>query len=165
MIVVLMGVSGSGKTTVGRALASQLGWGFADADDYHPEANKAKMHAGIPLTDQDRWPWLEALRHLIDEARRQHRNLVLACSALKHEYQHYLQHDAEDIRYVFLEGSESLIAERLAARHGHFMNPALLHSQFEALQPPEHALRVDVAPPPDQIAAEIRERLSLDATG
>ncbi len=163
MIVVLMGVSGSGKTTVGRTLADQLGWPFADADDFHPDANKAKMHAGIPLTDTDRWPWLEALRHLIDGTRREGENLVLACSALKHEYQHYLQHDAEDIRYVFLEGSEALIAQRLASRHGHFMNPGLLHSQFETLEPPDHSLRVDVAPPPAQIAAEIRQKLNLIA--
>ncbi len=164
MIVVLMGVSGSGKTTVGRALANQLGWPFADADDYHPEANKAKMHAGIPLTDADRQPWLEALRTLIDGTYREGKNLVLACSALKHEYQHYLKHDSANIRLVFLEGSEELIARRLAARHGHFMNPALLHSQFETLQPPAHAVRVDVTPPPDEIAREICQKLGLPQT-
>jgi gluconokinase len=161
MIVVLMGVSGSGKTTVGRELARQLGWGFEDADDYHPEANKAKMHAGIPLDDADRWPWLEALRRVIDEARASGRDLVLACSALKHEYQHYLQHGATDVRYVYLEGSPGLIASRLAGRRGHFMDPSLLTSQFEALEPPEHALRVDVSPAPGEIAREIRERLGL----
>lgn len=162
MIVVLMGVSGSGKTTIGRALAARLNWPFADADAYHPETNKQKMHAGIPLTDADRRPWLEALRHRIDDTRRQGGNLVLGCSALKHEYQHYLRHDAEDIRYVYLEGSEELIAKRLASRRGHFMNPALLHSQFQALEPPEHALRVNIAPAPDVIAEEIERRLNLE---
>ena len=146
MILVLMGVSGTGKTTVGKILADRLGWTFVEGDDYHPAANKAKMHAGIPLTDEDRWPWLDALRHRIDEARERGENLVLACSALKHAYQVYLRHDLDLVHYVYLEGSEALIRERLAHRTGHFMNPGLLHSQFETLEPPEQALRVDVGP-------------------
>lgn len=161
MIVVLMGVSGSGKTTIGKLLAEQLGWRFADADDYHPAANKAKMHAGIPLTDEDRRPWLDALVRLVDEAREHGDNLVLACSALKHAYQDYLRHDVDEVKYVWLKGSEDLIRKRLADRSGHFMNPALLHSQFQTLEPPEHAVEVDVAPSPEEIVREIRAKLGL----
>jgi gluconokinase len=162
MIVVLMGVSGSGKTTVGRILASDLGWGFIDADDYHPAANVEKMRRGIPLNDDDRRPWLQALRRLVDEACERHEDIVLACSALKHAYQEYLEQDVpRDVRYVYLRGSEELIRQRLAARTGHFMNPNLLHSQFETLEPPEDAVVIDVTPPPEAVAAEIRRRLDL----
>jgi gluconokinase len=162
MIVVLMGVSGSGKTTVGQVLARRLGWTFVDADDYHPAANIEKMRRGVPLDDDDRRPWLEAVRHRLDDAVARGENVVLACSALKHAYQEYLQsHAPESIRYVYLQGSEELIRKRLAVRKGHFMNPGLLHSQFETLEPPEHAVRVDVAPGPEAIAAETRRRLSL----
>lgn len=161
MIVVLMGVSGSGKTTVGKILASQLGWTFCDADDFHPTANVAKMHEGIPLTDADRQPWLAALARRIDEARDRSENLVLACSALKHSYQDYLRHDLDVVKYVYLSGSPDLVAQRLANRKGHFMNPALLKSQFEALEPPEHAVQVDISGTPQAIAAEIRRQLEL----
>jgi gluconokinase len=162
MIVVLMGVSGSGKTTVGKVLAQQLGWTFLDADDFHPAANIEKMRRGVPLNDDDRRPWLAALRDRLDAARTRGEDVVLACSALKHDYQVYLsQHDPDEIRYVYLHGSEELIRRRLAARTGHFMSPSLLHSQFETLEPPEHALEVDVAPPPETVAAEIRQRLGL----
>jgi gluconokinase len=166
MVVVLMGVSGSGKTTVGRILAAQLGWTFVEADDYHPAANIEKMRGGTPLDDADRRPWLAALRERIDAACRGGENVVLACSALKHAYQDYLeQHEPACVHYVYLHGSEDLIRERLAARRGHFMNPRLLHSQFEALEPPADALRVDVSPSPEVIAAEIRRRLGLVAPG
>jgi gluconokinase len=162
MIVVLMGVSGSGKTTVGQVLARELGWTFLDADAYHPAANIEKMHRGIPLNDEDRRPWLEALRRRVDEAWDRGENVVLACSALKHAYQDYLERDVpEAVRYVYLYGSEELIRRRLAARKGHFMNTGLLHSQFETLEPPEDAIRVDVTPAPEVIAAEIRRRLGL----
>jgi len=162
MIVVLMGVTGSGKTTVGRLLARDLGWTFLDADDYHPTPNVEKMRRGVPLTDEDRRPWLEALRGRVDEAVARGENVVLACSALKHAYQEYLQHDAVgQVRYVHLRGSEGLIAARLAARKGHFMNPALLHSQFETLEPPDDSLQIDITPPREVIAAEIRRRLGL----
>jgi gluconokinase len=162
MIVVLMGVSGSGKTTIGKVLAADLGWTFLDADDFHPAANVEKMHRGVPLTDEDRRPWLETLRQVIDAAHDRGENVVLACSALKHAYQEYLRQDVpRDVRYVYLQGSEELIRQRLAARKGHFMNPALLHSQFETLEPPDDALKVDVAPPPEVIAAEIADRLDL----
>jgi gluconokinase len=160
MIIVLMGVSGSGKTVVGQELARQLGWKFIDADDYHPAANIAKMRQGIPLNDDDRRPWLEAMRRLIDEAARRGENIVLACSALKHAYQKYLEGHAP-VHFVWLTGPEELIAQRLATRKGHFMNPKLLHSQFETLEPPEHALQVDITPRPPEIAAEIRRRLNF----
>ena len=162
MILVLMGVSGSGKTTVGEILARDLGWTFLDADDFHPEANKDKMRRGVPLDDDDRRPWLDALRVRIDAACARGEDVVLACSALKHAYQDYLERDEPDcVQYVFLSGSEELIRRRLAGRKHHFMNPNLLHSQFETLEPPADALRVDITPPPEAIAAEIRERLGL----
>jgi len=137
MIIVLMGVSGSGKTTVGKILARQLNWTFVDADDYHPAANIEKMQKGIPLNDEGRRPWLQTLRQHIDEACDQGESVVLACSALKHAYQDYSQQlDPEHIRFVYLRGPESLIQQRLAGRKGHFMNPTLLHSQLETLEPP-----------------------------
>jgi gluconokinase len=162
MIVVLMGVSGSGKTTVGQILARDLGWTFLDADDYHPPANVEKMRRGAPLNDDDRRPWLQALRQRVDQARERGENIILACSALKHAYQEYLQHDVHGaIQYVHLRGSEELIRQRLATRRGHFMNPGLLHSQFETLEPPEDALPVDITPAPEAIAAQIHHQLGL----
>jgi gluconokinase len=162
MIVVLMGVSGSGKTTVGECLAAELGWTFVEADEFHPPENVEKMRAGTPLTDDDRRPWLRALRGRIDEACGRGENAVLACSALKAEYREYLERGCPaDVRYVYLRASEELVRRRLEAREGHFMNPALLESQFETLEPPEGDVRVDAAPPPGVIAAEIRRRLGL----
>ena len=162
MVLVLMGVSGSGKTTVGKVLAGELGWTFVEADEFHSAANVAKMRAGIPLTDADRRPWLDALRVRIDRACTEGENVVLACSALKHAYQDYLERDDPAcVHYIYLYGSEELIRKRLTERQGHFMNPRLLQSQFETLEPPAEALRVDVSPPPDAIAAEIRRRLGL----
>lgn len=162
MIVVLMGVSGSGKTTVGKLLAEQLGWSFVEADDYHPAGNVEKMHRGEPLTDADRRPWLDKLRQRIDAAYAQGENVVLACSALKHAYQEYLeQHEPESVRYVYLHGSEDLIRQRLAARKGHFMNPSLLHSQFEILEAPGDAIRVEINAAPEMIVAEIRKNLGV----
>lgn len=162
MVIVLMGVSGSGKSTVGKVLAEKLGWPFVEGDDYHPAANVAKMRAGTPLTDADRKPWLAALRDRMDEALARGESVVLACSALKHAYQEYLErHDPARIHYVYLEGSEEVIRERLAARTGHFMNPGLLHSQFEALEPPTDAVRIDVRETPEAAADEIRQTLGV----
>jgi gluconokinase len=162
MVVVLMGVSGTGKTTVGKALASKLDWNFIEGDDYHPAANIEKMTAGIPLTDEDRAPWLKALRKRIEEACHQGENMILACSALKQDYRQYLErHDLECVHYVFLHGPEELIRSRLEKRKGHFMNPNLLQSQFETLEVPEGILDVDVTRAPEQIAAEIRQKLGI----
>jgi gluconokinase len=157
-----MGVSGSGKSAVGGLLARQLGWTFLDADDFHPAANIDKMHRGIPLNDEDRRPWLDAIERRLKDADKRGENVVLACSALKHAYQHYLaQFDPASVRFVYLVGSEELIRHRLAQRKGHFMNPALLHSQFETLEAPEEAVQVDITPPPEVIVAEIRRQLGL----
>ena len=162
MVIVLMGVSGSGKTTIGKILAEKLGWTFLEGDDFHPPANVAKMRAGTPLTDADRAPWLAALRERVDAACARGENIVLACSALKHAYRDYLEkHEPECVHYVYLHGSEELIRQRLAARKGHFMNPGLLHSQFETLEPPTDALRVDVSGTPEECADEIRRKLKL----
>jgi gluconokinase len=162
MILILMGVSGSGKTTVGKVLANDLGWTFVEADDFHLPANVEKMRGGTPLTDEDRRPWLEALRARIDEACGRREHVVLACSALKDEYRDYLEEGCPGgVRYVYLRGSEDLIRRRLEERRGHFMNPNLLASQFEALEPPTGAVAVDVAPPPEVIAAEVRRKLGL----
>lgn len=162
MIVVLMGVSGSGKTTVGEALADELDWIFVEADEFHPQANIEKMRAGEPLTDGDRWPWLRALRGRIEEACVRGENAVLACSALRSEYREYLKQGCpERVRYVHLQASMDLIRRRLEGRDGHFMNPALLDSQFKTLERPEGKIEVDAAPPPEVIAAEIRSRLGL----
>jgi gluconokinase len=162
MIVVLMGVSGSGKTTVGALLAAKLHWQFADADAFHPPSNVQKMKRGEPLTDEDRHPWLQSLREHIDAACEANKNFVLACSALKHEYRDYLRADQPAcVHFVYLEGSEDLIRHRLANRAGHFMPPSLLHSQFESLEPPHHALRVDITPAPEVIVEQIIQRLKL----
>lgn len=162
MVVVMMGVSGTGKSTVGRLLADALGWSFVEGDDYHPPGNVEKLRAGVPLTDEDRWPWLEALRDRMDAALARGENVVLACSALKHRYQHYLEaHDPAHVHFVWLHGSEELIRARLAARTGHFMNPGLLHSQFQTLEPPEDAIRVEVTDPPAAIVEQVRRALGV----
>ena len=161
-VLVLMGVSGTGKTTIGKLLATRLAWAFVEGDDFHPVANVEKMSAGSPLTDEDRCPWLQALRRRIEEACQQGENIVLACSALKRDYRQYLERDdLECVHYVFLHGSEALISRRLAERKGHFMDPNLLQSQFEALEVPEGTLQVDITPSPEVIAAEIRRKLGL----
>ena len=162
MIVVLMGVSGSGKTTIGKVLASGLGWTFVEGDDFHPAANVAKMRGGAPLTDEDRRPWLEALQDRLEEACEHNEDVVLACSALKDDYRDFLEkHDPACVRFVYLSGSEELIRRRLEKRTGHFMSPALLRSQFEALEPPEGEIVVDVASAPEVVAAEIRRELGV----
>lgn len=162
MVIVLMGVSGTGKTTVGRLLAARLGWDFIEGDDYHPQANVEKLRAGVPLTDEDRGPWLQALGRRIEGACRQGENAIVACSALKREYRRYLErNDLDCVHYVFLHGAEELIADRLAKRKGHFMPPQLLRSQFEALEVPRGTLQVDITPAPEAIAAEIQRQLGL----
>lgn len=149
---VVMGVSGSGKTTVGGLVARRLGWVFADADTFHPEANIAKMAAGIPLSDEDRMPWLVALRALIDEHLASGRSLVLACSALKRQYRRVLADGSERVTFVYLKGSRELILRRMSERSGHYMQPELLDSQFEALEEPADALVFDIDLPPVELA-------------
>jgi gluconokinase len=160
VIVVVMGVAGSGKTTVGRLLAAALGAEFIDADDHHPPANVAKMRAGTPLTDADREPWLERLNALLRERTARGASVVLACSALKAAYRDALLRELPDARLVYLRGSRELIGARLAARRGHYMNPALLDSQFAALEEPADGIAVDVAGTPEAIAAAVRRRLA-----
>ncbi len=169
MVVFVMGVSGSGKTTVGHALAARLGWPFADADDLHPAANVEKMRRGIPLTDEDREPWIRIVARTIDDHVADGRSLVLACSALrKHHRDAMRAHaDAHDLRFVFLAGSYALIDARMRARTGHFMPEALLASQFEALETPNssEALVVDVTPPVPAIVDAIVRGLGIDVAG
>jgi carbohydrate kinase (thermoresistant glucokinase family) len=156
--LIVMGVSGSGKTTVGALLAGNLHWPFEDGDWFHPQANVEKMHAGIPLTDENRWPWLQAMADWIDAARREGRHGVIACSALKRSYREVLTKDRDDVRIVYLRGSEELIGHRIAARHGHFMPPLLLHSQFETLEEPgadEGAIVVSIDHKPQEIVDQI----------
>ena len=158
MIVIVMGVSGSGKTTVGELLAERLGCGFSDADDFHPAANVDKMRAGTPLTDDDRWPWLKALRQAIDDWQAAGESRVIACSALKAAYRDVLSpHD--DVVFAFLKGSAETIAGRLKARKGHYMNPRLLTSQFATLEEPADAIVADIAPPPAAVVDEIMPQL------
>jgi gluconokinase len=163
MIIVLMGVSGSGKTVVGRELAQQLDWAFVDGDDLHPSENVEKMARGEPLNDADRAPWLRTLMEIIDDLCRKDISIVLACSALKESYRTRLGSASDCIEYVHLTGSPELIAERLSKRKGHYMPPSLLKSQFDTLEPPVEAIEVDVTPAPPAIADEIRERLDLGA--
>jgi len=160
MVIVLMGVTGSGKTTIGRRLAAELGWKYFDADDFHPRANVEKMRTGIPLDDVDRIPWLETLRDLIRNCLEQGENSVLACSALKQSYREYLLID-ERVKLIYLKGEYELIEKRLSERQGHFMNPKLLKSQFAALEEPEPDVQVDISLSPGEITQAIRNRLGL----
>jgi gluconokinase len=161
MILIVMGVVGSGKTTIGKLLAAQLGWQFADADDFHPQSNIEKIAHGIPLTDEDREPWLDRLREAILCWIANHRNAVLACSALKRAYRAKLQGGPE-VRFVYLKGSAALIAARLRARHGHFAGESILASQMADLEEPEDALTVEISESPKEIVAEIRKALNLE---
>ncbi len=160
MFVVLMGVAGSGKTTIGHALAAQLGWKFYDADEFHPPANVAKMARGVPLDDADRLPWLESLRGLVCSALARGESAVLACSALKAHYRAYLLLD-ERVKLVYLKGNFDLIQERLAGRRGHFMSAAMLESQFAALEEPAREFHLDISATPDEIVRAIRLRLAV----
>ncbi len=159
MIVVLMGVTGSGKTTIGQLLAGRMHAVFADADNYHSDANKAKMASGQPLNDQDREPWLERLNRLLVEWIQQGQSGVLACSALKQSYRKTLARylPPGSVRFVWLDGAKELIAGRLAERKNHYMNPGLLESQFATLEPPSDALRVFNDREPDAVVNEIMQ--------
>jgi gluconokinase len=160
MIVIIMGVVGSGKTTVGSLLASQLGWEFADADDFHPAENVEKIRHGIPLTDEDREPWLDRLRQAIDRWIVDGKSVVLACSALKSAYRAKLCAGPQ-VQFVFLKGTAALIADRLHARHGHFAGESILASQLADLEEPEGALAIEISHTPVEIVAEIKKALAL----
>ena len=160
MIIVIMGVTGSGKTTVGKLLAAKLGWQYFDADDFHPSANIEKMSSGRPLTDVDRLPWLESLRTLVRESLNRDENCVLACSALKRSYREYLLLD-ERVKLVYLKGEPQLIQSRLEQRQNHYMDPALLDSQFDILEEPGPETAVAITARPDEIVRTIAERLQL----
>ena len=161
MIVIVMGVVGAGKTTVGKLLAEELGWQFADADDFHPNSNVEKIRNGIPLTDDDREPWLDLMRSAILDWVSRKQNVVLACSALKRTYREKL-YVAPEVRFVYLKGTQALIAERLRARHGHFAGESILASQLADLEEPQAALVLDITETPPQIVENIRKGLGLE---
>ncbi|PYT47764.1 MAG: gluconate kinase [Acidobacteria bacterium] len=160
MIVLLMGPAGSGKTTVGELLAGQLGWEFADADNFHSPANIEKMAHGVPLDDNDRIPWLNSIREAMEQWNAQRRSVVLACSALKKIYRERLQINS-GVKLAYLKGTYDLLRERLHSRRGHYATEQLLASQFADLEEPEDAITVDVAHSPEEIVAEIRRQLAL----
>jgi len=157
MVLVLMGVVGSGKTTVGKLLAHELGWKFADADDFHPRANVDKIRRGIPLDDCDRVPWLSALHDAIEQWNESQQNVVLACSALKQSYRNKLR--AGSVHFVYLKGSQQLIASLLRSRQGHFASESILASQFADLEEPDDAITVGVDQTPEAIAEKNRAQL------
>jgi len=157
LILIVMGVVGSGKTTVGIQLAKKLGWQFADGDDFHPQANIEKISHGIALTDSDRAPWLAALRAAIDKWNSERRNVVLACSALKQSYRDQLR--AAGVQFIYLKGDYDLIAARLHSRHGHFATESILKSQLADLEEPDDAITIDAEKSPGEIVAEIVAKL------
>jgi len=160
-----MGVSSSGKSTIGQALGQRLGWRFEDGDSFHPPANVAKMSAGHPLTDEDRWPWLQAIADEIGRCRAAGEHIIIACSALKKAYRAILVGGHDDVRMVYLSGSQELIGDRMSHREGHFMPPGLLASQFATLEPPtpdEHPITVSVDAPVAAIVDDILQQLHRD---
>ena len=161
MVIVIMGVAGSGKTTIGQALAAELHWPFRDADEFHPPANIAKMSAGIPLNDTDRSPWLAAIRAYIDETLAAGKSAIVTCSALKEVYREKLSegHRSNAVRWVYLKGDAALLAERLSHRRGHFMKPEMLQSQLTTLEEPRDAIICDIAKTPAEIVAHIRRAI------
>ncbi|MGH7554364.1 MAG: gluconokinase [Longimicrobiales bacterium] len=161
MLILIMGVSGAGKSTVGSALARELGWVFLDADEFHPAANIAKMAAGQPLDEADRQPWLAALRQRLAFHDRREENVVLACSALKEAHRAQLTGAVADAAVVFLAADPELIDDRLARRTGHFMSPKLAESQFDALEPPRTAVVLDPSLPRDELVRRIRSTLAV----
>lgn len=165
--LIVMGVSGSGKTTIAEELAQRLNWSFEDGDRFHPASNVAKMSAGHPLTDEDRWPWLRAIADEIDRVCKAGARAVIACSALKRAYRDILVHGRSDVRIIYLNGNQPLIAKRLAARKGHFMPSGLLESQFKTLEPPgptEKPVTVSIDASVESIVDDIVRQLGPDPT-
>jgi gluconokinase len=165
-VIVVMGVSGSGKSTIAAMLAHRLHWIYEDGDWFHPESNVEKMHHGEPLTDEDRWPWLRAIAAWIDKTRQSGGHGIVACSALKRAYRDVLVGARRDVRIVFLKGDRDLIARRVAARADHFMPPSLLDSQFATLEEPtadERPIVVSIRPHPREIVDAIVAKLGLEA--
>jgi len=164
--LIVMGVAGSGKTTIGETLAARLGWRFEDGDRFHPASNVAKMSKGQPLTDDDRWPWLQAIADEIDRLCAAGERAVVACSALRRVYRNVLVHGRRDVRLVYLDGTQQLIASRLALRKGHFMPPGLLESQFKTLEPPdasENPVTVSIDGSVETVVNDILRQLGLGA--
>jgi len=162
--LIVMGVSGSGKSTFAEALGERLGWRFVYGDSFHPASNVEKMKAGHPLTDEDRWPWLNAIADEIERVCRSGQHVIIACSALKHTYRDVLLRGRDDVRFVFLKGTKELIAERLAQRKGHFMPAGLLKSQFDTLEPPEageHVITVSIDESVEAIVDGVVRQLKL----
>jgi gluconokinase len=165
-VLIVMGVSGAGKSTIGEKLAAQLGWTYEDGDRFHPPNNVAKMGAGHPLTDEDRWPWLQAIATEVDRVCMAAQPAVIACSALKRAYRDLLVHGRNDVRIIYLQGTPDLIANRLAQRQGHFMPRELLASQFKTLEPPdpsENPITVSIDGPVEAIVNDIIRQLRLSA--
>jgi gluconokinase len=163
VIVVVFGVSGAGKTTVGKLLANELDWRFIEADDFHPPTNVEKMRSGHPLTDRDRWPWLDCLRKLIKQSLAAGESAVLACSALKRAYRDRLQVSGK-VQFVFLRGDFAHVEKQLRSRRNHFMDPGLLQSQFDDLEEPkpdERVLTIRLGGTPKEIVGEIKTKLRL----
>ncbi|MFP5271577.1 gluconokinase [Coleofasciculus sp.] len=163
MIIIVMGVSGSGKSRVGQTLAQRLGWQFRDADDFHTQAAKEKMKQAIPLNDQDRQPWLEAIRSAMDRWLMADENTVLACSALKSSYRQILGIQDSRVQFIYLQGSFQLIDERLKHRQNHFMHESLLQSQFETLEEPtpSEAIYIDASQSPEAIVQSVINKLHI----
>ena len=162
MVILLMGTTGAGKTTVGTMLARELGWAFLDADDYHPAANIEKMTKGIPLTDEDRAPWLAAIHAELLRRTAQGENVVLGCSALKQKYRDALS-EGMHIQLVYLKGSYEEMLRHIQGRHGHFAGAAILAGQFADLEEPKNAIVVEVSKAPEEIVAELRQKLTAAA--
>ena len=163
-ILVIMGVSGSGKTTIGQLLSAELICSFIDGDDFHPPVNIKKMSSGEALTDEDRWPWLEILTDKIQECIQQEQSMVLACSALKKSYREILCVERELVQFIYLKGNYATIVRRMQSRENHFMTKSLLQSQFATLEEPEDAIVVDISPSPSEILKSIRGLLHLKAS-
>ena len=163
MIIIVMGVTGSGKTTIGKQLAALLNWDFYDADSFHSPANIKKMSQGIPLSDADRIPWLLSMQQAIDTWLEEGKNIVLACSGLKATYRQILSRDSQSVRIVYLKGSFELINQRLSNRENHFMNQELLQSQFDTLEEPtlEESIWVNISQPPAVLAQQIIDKLQI----